>query len=497
MLDSLLMFPEFFLVASILLILLVDMYLPTAKRIYTYRLTISLLSVLTVYQLLLMLPVTITVRMFSEHLVSDALTRSMQFLATLIVLCGLVLSRKALLPTNDSHKIAGEFFPLSLLALLGQLVMIKANSLLTLYLGIELMTLSLYALVAMRRDDPRAIEAATKYFILGALASGLLLYGISMIYGATGSILLQGVNQMIQSNQAMPSALVFGLVFIVIGLVFKLGLVPFHMWVPDVYEGAPLPATLMIATAPKIAAFVIILRVLFQSFFDLAKDWEQMILVVSLLSIGLGNVVAIAQSNIKRMFAYSAIAQLGFMLLGFSTALHNGGSPETFFQGFGGSLFYLLAYVIASVVAFGVLLYLSDNNQECHKISDLTGLNHRHPWLAFLLLLSMFSMAGIPPLIGFYAKFLILQSLIYSHFYFAAVLAILFSLVGAFYYLRVIKTMYFDASAESAVSAQRHLPSFFILSLAGTLLIVMGIFPDFLTRILFSILQISLLGNGG
>jgi NADH-quinone oxidoreductase subunit N len=362
----------------------------------------------------------------------------------------------------------GETFVLTITSLLGVTVMISANSFITLYLGLELMSLSLYALVALPRDTAGAVEAAMKYFVLGALASGILLYGMSMIYGATGTLDINAAAAAIIAGQANRIILVFGLVFVVSAIAFKLGAVPYHMWVPDVYEGAPTPVTLLISTTPKLAAFAFAMRLLVGSLSALAFDWQGMLLVLSLLSMIVGNVIAIAQSNIKRMLAYSTIANMGFMLMGFLTANTDGYSA---------AMFYTVTYALTSLVSFGIVLLLSRQGFEADRLDDFKGLNQRSPWYAFMMLLAMFSLAGVPPTVGFYAKFTVLEAAVDVGFVWLAVVAVMASLVGAFYYLRIVKLMYFDDPVDKAPLESR-VDTRLLLSANGLLLLLLGIFPQ-------------------
>jgi NADH-quinone oxidoreductase subunit N len=333
----------------------------------------------------------------------------------------------------------GEFYALVLFALVGMMVMVSGQSMLTLYVGLELLSLSLYALVALDRDNARATEAAMKYFVLGALASGMLLYGMSMIYGMTGSLNLAEIHTALTSAPNIHAVLILGLVFIVSGLAFKLGAVPFQMWVPDVYEGSPTAITMLISSIPKLAAFAFVIRFLVQGLQSLAVDWQQMLMVMAVLSIIIGNITAIAQTNIKRMLAYSTISHVGFILLGLMSVSMNG---------FISAMFYMASYVIMTLAGFGMILLLSRQGFEAEQLDDLKGLNQRSPWHAFLMLIVMFSMAGIPPTLGFYAKFTVLQAAVQAGFVWIVVFAVLMAVVGAFYYLRVIKLMYFDEPTD-------------------------------------------------
>ena len=373
----------------------------------------------------------------------------------------------------------GEFISLLLFSLLGMMVLISANSFLTLFLGLELMSLCLYALVALNRDSATSTEAAMKYFVLGALSSGLLLYGMSMIYGATGTLTITEVAEQVArqaGSAADRSFLVFGLVFVVSGLAFKIGVVPFHMWIPDVYHGAATPVTLVISSGPKVAAFAMAVRMLVNGLPALAPDWQQMLTLLAILSIALGNITAIAQSNLKRMLAYSAIAHMGFMLLGLLSGMVSGNWLNRT-DAYSASLFYMIIYAIMTVGAFGMLLYLSHAGFECENLEDMRGLNRRHPWYAFLMMLIMFSLAGIPPTAGFYAKLAVFQAAVAADHVWLAVAAVLLSLVGAFYYLRVVKLMYFDDPVE-AQPVRVQPAARLVLSANGLFLLVLGVIPQ-------------------
>jgi NADH-quinone oxidoreductase subunit N len=378
---------------------------------------------------------------------------------------------------------SGEFLALTLFATLGMMVMISANHFLTLYLGLELLSLSLYAMVALQRDSAIATEAAMKYFILGALASGLLLYGMSMLYGATGSLELGVVSNAIQSGGTNKTLLVFGLVFVVSGLAFKLGAVPFHMWVPDVYQGAPTAMTMFIGTAPKLAAFAFVARILIEGLQPLVQHWSGMLIILAIASMALGNLTAIAQTNLKRMFAYSTIAHMGFLLLG----LLSGG-----IEGYGASMFYAIVYVLMSLGSFGMIMLLSRLGFEADTLNDFKGLNQRSPWLAFMMLLLMFSMAGVPPTVGFYAKFSVLNAVVQSGHIWLAVVAVLFSLIGAFYYLRIVKLMYFDApESNSPISLGQD--TALLISMNGLGVLLLGLLPGALMSVCAVAVQQSLL----
>ena len=372
----------------------------------------------------------------------------------------------------------GEWYVLSLLSLLGGFVLISANNFILIYLGLECLTLSGYALVALRRDHGTAVEAAMKYFVLGAMASGFLLYGLSMLYGATGTLDIAGVFKAVASGQIKQQVLVFGLVFIVAGLAFKFGAVPFHMWIPDVYQGAPTASTLMIGAAPKLAAFAMAIRLLVEGLLPLAFDWQQMLGLLAIASLLIGNLAAIAQTNLKRMLAYSTISQMGFVLLGLMAGVVNGNALAAA-NAYSSAMFYIVTYVLTTLVSFGVILLLSREGFESEEIADFAGLNQRSPLYAGIMAICLFSLAGLPPLVGFQAKLSVLQALVSTGLaaYIAlAVFAVIMSLIGAFYYLRVIKVMYFDDAAIDA-PIQAPLDMRAVLSLNGALLLVLGILP--------------------
>jgi NADH-quinone oxidoreductase subunit N len=381
----------------------------------------------------------------------------------------------------------GEFFALTLFATLGMMVMISGNHLLVLYIGLELMMLCLYSMVALQRDSPVATEAAMKYFVLGALASGMLLYGMSMVYGATGTLEVSQLAQMISEGSFISLVLIFGLVFVVAGLGFELGVVPFHMWVPDVYQGAPTAVTLFVSSAPKIAGFALIVRLLGQALGadQLLVEWQQMLMVMAVLSLVIGNITAIVQTNLKRMLAYSTISHMGFVLLGLLAGDANG---------FSAAMFYVMVYVLMNLGAFGMILLLSRSGFEAENLDDFKGLNQRSPWYAFVMLLIMFSMIGIPPTVGFYAKLAVLQAVLTTGMAGAvaiAVTAIIFSTVGAFYYLRIVKLMYFDAPIDTSPIAP-HADVKVLMSLNGLAVLLFGIMPGPLMALCLVSIQASL-----
>jgi len=395
---------------------------------------------------------------------------------------------------GEREMLKGELFTLAMFSLLGISIMIIGNNFLSIYLGLELMSLSLYAMVALRRDNAQATEAAMKYFVLGALASGFLLYGLSMMYGATGSLDLGEVYKATLAGTINKQVLAFGLVFIVSGLAFKLGVVPFHMWVPDVYQGAPTAATLMVAGAPKLAAFAITIRLLVEGLINLAPDWQQMLMILAVLSMAIGNLAAIAQTNLKRMLAYSGIAQLGFMLLGFVPTVVAGNTVSAG-NGYGSSLFYVLTYVLTTLGTFGLIMILSRPGFESEQISDLAGLNKRSPILAGVMAVFMFSLAGIPPTVGFYAKLAVLQSLITTNsplLLQISIVAVLLSLVGAFYYLRIVKVMYFDEPTDNAPVLEGH--ARVLLGFNALAVLALGILPSGLMTLCARAITLSLAG---
>jgi NADH-quinone oxidoreductase subunit N len=410
---------------------------------------------------------------FGDLFVADTLSHLLKLTCYLAVSAALVYSRQYLL---DRNLLRGEFISLLLFSLLGMMILISASSFLTVYLGLELMSLCLYALVALNRDSAQATEAAMKYFVLGALSSGLLLYGMSMIYGATGTLALPEVARIVGAQAAKDHTfLVFGLVFMVAGVAFKIGVVPFHMWIPDVYHGAPTPVTLVIGSGPKIAAFAMAVRLLVNGLPALAADWQQMLALLALLSIALGNITAIAQTNLKRMLAYSAIANMGFMLLGLLSGMVEGNWLNRE-DAYTASLFYIIVYAIMTVGAFGMLLLLSRAGFDCERLEDMRGLNRRSPWYALMMMILMLSLAGLPPTVGFYAKLVVLSAAVNAGWIWLAVAAVILSVVGAFYYLRVVKLMYFDEPVDAA-PVSGSLDVRVLMSANGLVVLAFGILP--------------------
>ena len=470
-------YPEIVLLTMACVIALVDLGVRSTRRTGTYVLTMLTLAVVAVLQGLYASSAN-TFYGFGNMVVSDAMGNWLKCFATVAMMVTLVYGRPYAADRDMLR--GGEFFTLSMFALLGMFVMISGNNFLVIYMGLELLTLSSYALVALRRDNATASEAAMKYFVLGAMASGFLLYGLSMIYGATGSLDIGEVFKAINSGEIRHQVLVFGLVFVVAGLAFKLGVVPFHMWVPDVYQGAPTAVTLMIGGAPKLAAFAITIRILVDGLLPLAIDWQQMLAVLAIGSLLVGNLAAIAQTNLKRMLAYSTISQMGFVLLGLMSGVINGNVNAAAAEGaYSASMFYVVTYVLTTLAAFGVMLLLAREGFESEEITDFAGLNQRSPLYAGIMAVCMFSMAGIPPLVGFYAKLSVLQALVASGqtLYIAmAVFAVVMSLIGAFYYLRVVKVMYFDAPL-TASTVYAPLDVRLVLSINGALVLGLGLLP--------------------
>jgi NADH-quinone oxidoreductase subunit N len=472
--------PEVVLLVGACAIMIADLYVTDEGRRVSYIAAQLLLAVCALLTLFVLVKTPVgRYYLFNGLFVADTLANLLKLVCYLAVSVALVYSRSYL---AERGQLRAEFLTLLLFSLLGMMVLISANSFLTVYLGLELMSLCLYAMVALNRDSAASTEAAMKYFVLGALSSGLLLYGMSMVYGATGSLTLTEVAQHVTrqvGSAADRNFLVFGLVFIVAGLAFKIGVVPFHMWIPDVYHGASTPVTLVISSGPKIAAFAMAVRVLVNGLPALAPDWQQMLAVLAILSIALGNITAIAQANLKRMLAYSAIAHMGFMLLGLLSGQIDG-NWRSGADAYSAALFYMIVYAIMTVGAFGMLLYLSRAGIECENLEDVRGLNRRNPWYAFLMLLIMFSLAGIPPTAGFYAKLAVFQAAVTAGHLWLAVAAVLLSLVGAFYYLRVVKLMYFDEPRELAAPVPSRPVMGSVLSVNGFALLVFGILPGWL-----------------
>lgn len=472
--DILLVLPEIVLLSLAALILIVDLFVTRGQKWFTYACGIGALLWTAVFACTTVgVPVEFA---FSGLVVIDGVSTVLKLAILLSAAIALAYSWNYLKKHNLDN---GEFVALVLFGTLGMMVISSAASMLTAYLGLELLSLSMYALVALKRDDRIATEAAMKYFVLGALASGLLLFGMSIIYGATGSISLGAIS--VALAKANTTAVALGLIFIAAGVAFKLGVVPFHMWVPDVYTGAPTAVTLFLGTAPKIAAFALAYRLFGTGLTPAAADWSIILAVIATLSVVLGNLIAIAQTNIKRMLAYSAIANMGFLLLGFVA----GGK-----DGYAAALFYSVAYSITGLVSFGILVVLSGRGIEFEHIDDLKGLNSRSPWLAFLMLLAMFSLAGIPPTIGFWAKLSVIEAIVNTGYVWIAVIAVLASLVGAFYYLRVVRVMYFSTPSDGAFALPGRAETV-LLSANALAILVLGALPSAIMALCARALQAS------
>lgn len=469
--------PEVFLLTMACLVLVMDVYLPQSKRNFTYVLT--QLSLIITFALVLSNQTDVRVLAFNDLFVQDAMSDVLKLFIVIISFGVFVYSREYLLARNIFK---GEFYVLGLFSIVGMMLMVSANNLLMLYLGLELLSLCLYALVAFNRDNGNASEAAMKYFILGAIASGMLLYGMSILYGLSGSLQLSEIAQAVMAtthsaDNAQNLGMIFALVFIVVALAFKLGAVPFHMWMPDVYQGSPTAVTALIATAPKLAGFAMVMRLMVEGLGGLQGDWQQMIIVLSVLSLAVGNIIAIAQTNLKRMLAYSTISHVGFILLGILA-----GTAE----GYSAAMFYTISYAFMSLGAFGIIMLLARQGFEADNISDLSGLNNRSPWFAFMMMILMLSMAGVPPTVGFWAKLAVLSAVVDIDLVWMAIIAVFFSIIGIFYYLRVIKVMYFDdAVDESPLECGRDMQ--IALSTNGLAILALGFYPAALMSLCVSV----------
>jgi len=468
---------EIFMLIMVCVVMLADLTAGDNRRYVAYLLTqITLLGCALLTFISFSTEVTHT---FNGLYVDDTMADILKLMVYATVSAVLVYSHTYI---SDRGMLKGEFFSLILFATMGMMVMISASHFLTLYIGLELLSLSLYALVALRRDSLVATEAAMKFFVLGALASGFLLYGMSMVYGATGTLHVSQLAQIIQSEASSKEVLVVGLVFIVAGISFKLSAAPFHMWAPDVYQGAPTAVTLFIGSAPKLAAFGFVMRLLVEGMGEMAADWQGMLVILAVMSMAVGNIAAIAQTNIKRMLAYSTISHMGFLLLGFISADSNGYSS---------ALFYVIAYVLMTLGTFAMVMLLCRNGFEAENINDFKGLSKRNSWYAFIALLLMLSLAGIPPMVGFYAKFSVLQAVVNAGYVWLAIVAVLFSLIGAFYYLRIIKLMYFD-EPETNEPILLNSDVKILLSANGFAVLAFGIFPQALMGLSLYAIQSSM-----
>jgi NADH-quinone oxidoreductase subunit N len=507
----LVVYPEILLLVAACVVALVDLSVTDPKRRLTFWLTQASLAAVAVMHVLALQAglsaegAAASVYGMQGLVVSDPMGHLLALSAALAMMLTLAYAGPYV---AERELLKGEFFTLAMFALLGISVMISANNFLVVYVGLELMSLSLYALVALRRDHAVSTEAAMKYFVLGALSSGFLLYGMSMLYGATRSLDLPDVFNAIQTGQINPTVLTFGVVFIVAGLGFKLGVVPFHMWVPDVYQGAPTAVTLMIAGAPKLAAFAIAIRLLVEGLTGVAHDWQQMLIVLSVLSMALGNLAAIVQTNLKRLLAYSAIGQLGFMLLGLTPTVIDANmvglastgidaNTQSAANGYSSAMFYMVTYVLTTLGTFGLVMYLSRAGFENEEVSDLAGLGKRSPWLAGVMTIFMFSLAGVPPMVGFYAKFAVLQALVTTNvagYIVLAIVAVMLSLIAAYYYLKVVKVMYFDEPAEGSVAVEPRGGVGVLLACNGAAVLLLGILPAGLMALCRDVVVRALVG---
>ncbi len=454
--------PEIFLLGMTCLVLLVDVFLRDAQRNVSY--VLAQLGLLGTFALLLSGRTDTPVYAFNNMFVQDGMADLLKLFVIVIVSVVFVYSRDYL---KDRGLFKGEFYLLGLFATLGMMLMISAASLLMLYLGLELLSLCLYAMVALHRDNGNASEAAMKYFVLGALASGMLLYGMSILYGLSGGLMISDVANAVTHAGKIDIGVVFALVFVLVALMFKLGAVPFHMWVPDVYQGSPTAVTVFLGTAPKLAAFAIIMRLLVEGLGGLHADWQQMLIIIAVLSMAIGNIVAIAQGNIKRMLAYSTISHVGFILLGIIAGNATGYSS---------AMFYTISYAMMSLGGFGIIMLLARAGFEADQINDFKGLNQRSPWFAFMMLILMLSMAGVPPTLGFWAKLAVLKAVVHVDLVWLAVVAVFFSIIGLFYYLRIIKLMYFD-EPEDDHALQCSTDMRYVLSGNGLIILALGVYP--------------------
>lgn len=465
--------PEITLLTLICVVLVADLFVKDEQRMVTFWITIASLAI-TAWSILATAPDGRTV-LFDGSYVSDAFSQVLKLGVVGMVAVGFLYARDYLV---QQGLVKGEYYVLGLFGLLGMLIMISANSLLTMYLGLETLSLSLYALVAFDRNNATSAESAMKYFVLGAIASGSLLYGISWVYGLTGSLKFDEIALAVQNPDVNGMPLWFGIAFMIVGIAFKFGAVPFHMWLPDVYQGSRTPVALYIASAPKLAALALIMRILVDGLGDLHAVWQGMIMVLAVLSLLIGNIVAIAQTNIKRMLGYSAIAHVGFILLAIFTGTE---------QGYAAALFYTLTYVVMAAGAFGMVILLSRQGFEAEDLVDFKGLNARSPWFALMMLFFMFGMAGVPPWVGFFAKLNVIAAVLDAGFPALAVLMVLASVIGAYYYLRVIWYMYFDKAEDRSVF-QAGADTRVVLSLNGIAVLALGLLPGSLMALCISVI---------
>ncbi len=466
--------PEITLFALACLVLIIEAFNKDPEHALTYWVTQASLAV-TLVLIFIYCPEDNSFIAFNGAFISDAMSATLKSFICGISIIAFLYSYEYL---KENQTLKGEYFVLGLFAVLGMMIMTSAASLLSVYLGLELLSLSLYAMVAMQRNSETASEAAMKYFILGALASGMLLYGISMIYGLTGHLQLSEIAIAVTDESINHSYLVFATIFLIIGMAFKLGAAPFHMWVPDVYQGAPTSVTLFISTAPKLAAFAMMIRILVDGLLPLVNDWQSILMVLAVLSMAVGNIIAIAQTNIKRMLAYSTIAHVGYLFLGLIAGTA---------AGYSGSMFYIISYALMSLGGFGMIILLGRNGFEAEMLDDYKGLAERNPWFAFIMLCLMFSMAGVPPFLGFWSKWFVLKELVDAGFVTLAAIAVVFSIIGAYFYLRIVKLMYFDkAESMTAIKASQQMRA--VLTINGLLILILGLMPDSLMTLCLSAL---------
>jgi len=460
--DIMIMLPEFYLVAAACLLLLLDAWMKPEQRNVLHWVSILVL-VVGIYLVVAGQP-EVTVTAFGGMFVRDA---TAEILKVFILLCTALIFVFSRPYMQDRKLFQGEFYTLMIFATIGAMLLVSAGNLVMVYLGLELMTLCSYGLVALNRDSRLSSEAAIKYFVLGALSSGMLLYGMSMVYGATGTLALAQLHGAVV-QAGMSNLMVFGLIFMIVGISFKLGVAPFHMWIPDVYQGAPTSVTIFVGSTSKLAAFGMAYRLLESGMGGMAHQWQLMLAVLAVASLAIGNLVAIVQTNLKRLLAYSTISHMGYLLLGLVNA-----GPE----GYASAMFYAISYALMSTAAFGVILALARAGFECEEIDDFRGLNQRSPWMAFLMMLAMFSLAGVPPMFGFFAKLLVLQAAIHAGMMWLAIVGAVFAIIGLYYYLRVVKVMYFDKPAEG-LEIRPQADGFLrtVLSLNALVLLALGLY---------------------
>ncbi len=479
--------PEIYLLAGACLVLLIDLLVKDGQRFITYLLS-QVVLLITAFLVIASFPglggifetlglsSAEKVTTFSEMFVLDPMARILK-ISILLITVGIFIYSRNYLKNNAMYK--GEYFTLGLFAVLGMMIMVSAKTMLLIYLGLELLSLSMYAMVAFKRDDGKASEAAMKYFVLGAIASGMLLYGMSIVYGVTGSLHLNHIAAYMSSNPVMGNiGLLLGLSFVIVGLGFKLGVVPFHMWVPDVYDGSPTSVTMFLGTAPKIAAFAMMIRLLVEGLGDMVQGWQQILAILAALSLLAGNIIAIAQTNIKRMLAYSTISHMGFVVMGILAGSQTG---------YAASMFYIITYAVIAMGGFAIVILLSRKGYEADQLSDLKGLSSRNPWYAFMMMLFLFSMAGVPPTVGFYAKLSVIKAVVDANIIWLAVFSVVMSVIGAYYYLRAIKLMYFDQPDELTTTVRKPFTDVkvqwdysLLLSANGLFVLVLGILPGLL-----------------